>query len=440
MAGLKAGLKNSLNQIREISSEIYTRYVPIIDDDTNIATLAEPILTIPQVQNEFLNHLINKIVYTKLMVKNFKNPLKFLEGDTIPVGYAGEEIYTNPVTGRQFNVNDFAGLLQKYEADVKVQYTVVNSDLQYPVSVERHKLKQAFTSWETLEAFIDSITTALYNGAYIDEYRFTKMLVPTAYMNNAVRVEVVESPDTDAKAKAFTKAARNLFLNFQSPSSKYNGWALVGGYGRPITTWTSPEDIVFIIRNDVRVNLDVDVLANAFNMDKTTLLGNIVTVDNFDVYSETGTKIFDGSKIFGIIGDKAWFRIKTQDMYMDEFYNANNRVWNYYLNVTKMYQYSLFANAVVFASEAPNYPITNLSFNSSDIDVHVNGAQSLEIEATPVNGTTDVKFTSNNANIKVEKIDNRNVKVTGVTEGDSVLTAKAGNVSATLNVHVKPAQ
>ena len=175
MAGLKAGLKNSLNQIREISSEIYTRYVPIIDDDTNIATLAEPILTIPQVQNEFLNHLINKIVYTKLMVKNFKNPLKFLEGDTIPVGYAGEEIYTNPITGRQFNVNDFAGLLQKYEADVKVQYTVVNSDLQYPVSVERHKLKQAFTSWETLEAFIDSITTALYNGAYIDEYKFTKM-------------------------------------------------------------------------------------------------------------------------------------------------------------------------------------------------------------------------------------------------------------------------
>ena len=38
---------------------------------------------------------------------------------------------------------------------------------------------------------------------------------------------------------------------------------------------------------------------------------------------------------------------------MDEFYNANNRCWNMYLNVVKMYQYSLFANARVIATSAP---------------------------------------------------------------------------------------
>ena len=48
--------------------------------------------------------------------------------------------------------------------------------------------------------------------------------------------------------------------------------------------------------------------------------------------------------------DKSWFRIKTREMTMDEFYNANNRTWQFYLNDVRMYQYSLFANAVVFAT------------------------------------------------------------------------------------------
>ena len=34
---ISEGLKTSLNAIREISSEIYHQYVPIIDDDTDIA-------------------------------------------------------------------------------------------------------------------------------------------------------------------------------------------------------------------------------------------------------------------------------------------------------------------------------------------------------------------------------------------------------------------
>lgn len=436
---LKAGLKNSLNAIREISSEIYTKYIPIIDDDTDIADFANPILQYPQVQNEFLTHLMNKVVYTQLITKTFRNPLKMLHGDKIPLGYAGEETYINPAIGRQFNVNDFAGLLQKYEADVKVQYTAVNSDLQYPVSIDRHKLKQAFTSWNSLESFIDGLSNSLYNGAYIDDYILTKGLVSSAYQNNAVRVEVINEPTNEETGKAFSKLARTLFLNFQAPSTKYNAWELVGGYGRPIKTWTNKEDIVFLIRNDILATLDVDVLANAFNVDKTTLMGNIINVDNFDIYNtETGKKVFDGSKIFGIMCDKSWFRIKEQDMYLDEFYNANNRVWNYYLNITYMYNYSLFANAVVFASEDVKIPITGLDYNmATPVTIAKGEYEGLEISVTPNNANTpSITYSANNNNITIEKIDEKNIKVTGNVVGDAVITAKAGKVSTTLNVSV----
>lgn len=304
MPQIKEGLKTALNQMREMSvqnNSIYHHYVPIIDDDTDIGSFGAPILTHTDVMNDFINVLLNRIVYTKFEIKYFQNPLQVLEGDTIPLGYEGQEIYVNPAKGRKFNVEDFAGLLQKYESDVKVQYTSVNMDLQYPVTVSRHKLKQAFISWDALDTFIAQLANSLYNGAYIDEFRFTKQLVSGAYKNNTAQIKVINNPNTQELAKEFITQARELFLNFQLPSTSYNAWSKVGGKGRPITTYTEASDIVFLIRNDIRAYLDVNVLAEAFNMDKTTLLGNILPVDNFDIYDDDGNKIFDGSNIVGFM-------------------------------------------------------------------------------------------------------------------------------------------
>ena len=202
---LKESLKNCLNNIREISSEIYSQYVPIIESSTDISVLANAVLNYPNVQNEFMSNLSKKLIYTAFETKRFNNPLKILEGDEIPLGYAGEEIFVNPQTGRRFNVDDFAGLLTKYEADVKVQYTQVNMDLQYPVTVTRAKLKSAFTSWENLDRFITEIANALYNGAYIDEYMFTKGLVTSAYNANRVQIRTATIPTNEATGKAFVK-------------------------------------------------------------------------------------------------------------------------------------------------------------------------------------------------------------------------------------------
>ena len=146
------------------------------------------------------------------------------------------------------------------------------------------------------------------------------------------------------------------------PSTQYNAWAKVGGAGKPITTWSDPEDIVILIRNDVRAYMDVTVLANAFQIDKATLLGNIYAVDNFDVYDDEGNKIFDGSNIFGMIADRNWFKIRPIDQFMENGYNANNRAMQYFLNNIKMYEFSLFANAKVFATAEATVNPTAIQF------------------------------------------------------------------------------
>lgn len=435
------GLKTSLNAIREISSEIYHQYVPIIDDDTDIGTFGAPILNTPQVMNEFISSLVNRIVYTQFERKYFRNPLQVLEGDRIPLGYAGQEIFVNPAKGRKFNVNDFAGLLVKYEADVKVQYTSVNMDLQYPVTVSRHKLKQAFVSWDALDTFIGELSNSLYNGAYIDEFQFTKELVSGAYKSNQAQIELISAPNTEALAKTFITKARELFLNFQTPSSNFNAWSKVGGYGRPVKTWTNPEDIVFLVRNDVRAFVDVNVLASAFNIDKTELLGNILTVDNFDQYDDEGNKIFDGSNIVGMIADKSWFRIKRQDMFLDEFYNANNRTWQYYLNLTKMYNYSLFANGVIFATEAPVVNATAIEVEKDEITVNAGTTAKVKVKTIPGSANQVISVTSSAKAVATATIDGKEITITGVASGESAdgtatINVKCGNLTDTISVTV----
>lgn len=441
---LPKGLQNSLNAIREISSTIYHQYVPVIQDDTDIGTFASPILSVPEVQNEFISALINRIVYIQVEMKSFNNPLRGLEGAVMPLGYAGQEIYVNPAKATQYNVEDTAGLLQKYESDVKVQYLVKNMDLQYKVSVVRTKLKEAFVTWEALDRFISGLSQSLYNGMYIDEYRYTKALVSSAYANNGVIVETVSSSPTasEAAAKAFITKAREYFLNFQTPSSSYNSWAKVGGAGKPVTTWSNPEDIVMIIRNDIRSYLDVNVMAAAFNIDSATLLGNIYLVDNFDVYSDDGVKVFDGSNIYGMLADRNWFKIKPVDQFMEEFYNPNNRMRTFFLNNIKMYEYSLFANGVIFASGEATVNPTGFKFlvgGEEKTSITITKATDVEVVTTPYAANASITYASSASSYAtVAKKDSQNkvITITPVADGSADITATVGEVTGTLAVTV----
>ena len=437
------GLKTSLNQLREISSEIYHKYVPIIDDNTDISQFANPIMTYPVVMNEFCDVLVNKLVYSQFESFTFNNPLRILEGEDIPLGYAGEHVMVSPARGRQFNVNDFAGLLFKYEADVKVEYHTVNSDLQYPVTISRQQLKKAMTSWDNLASFITSLSNSLYNGCYVDEFKFTKNIISGAYKENRGVIETITAVSNEATAKAFVEKARELFLNFQLPSTKYNAWAKNGGAGKPITTWTRPEDIVLIIRNDIRAKIDVQSLASAFNLSYADFMGNVITVDDFDVYDDEGVKVYDGSAIVGMIADKSWFKIKTQDMYMESFVNPNNRTIQYYLNVIRMYNMSLFANGVIFATSQPSIGATEVEIvEGSTLSLTAGDTATINVKTKPFTANPTLTYSSSAttyATVLKDSADEKKAVITGVAAGSATITVSDGTHTDTIAVTVNAA-
>lgn len=430
------GLVTSLNAIREMSisdGKAYHQYVPIIDDQTDIGALSQPILNYVNVRNDFMSMLINKLVASKFEVQYFENPLQILEGDQLPLGYATESTFVNPAKGRKTNVEDFAGLLAKYEADVKVQYFAINMDLQYPVTVSYTQLKKAFMSWDALERFIDGLSMSLYNGAYLDEFRFTKNLVGGAFLKNQAAIEVVSAVNSEANAKAFVTKMRELYLNMQMPSTKYNAWAKVGGYGKPVTTWSKPENIVFLIRNDVLSYLDVNVMAASFNISKSELLGRILPVDNFDAFDDEGTKIFDGKDVLGFIGDKSWFQIQRQDMFVEEFRNPNNRTYQMYLNLIKQYNYSLFANGVIIATAMPNVDATAVEAKPDTISIKAGEKAKSYVTLTPITSTATITASSSATTYATVSVasDGSYVEITGEAEGSATITVTATNADNT---------
>lgn len=434
------GLQTALNAMREMSVDngsIYHKYVPVVTESTTIGEFGQPILDAENVNvlNDFVG-LLKKVVATAVYNKTFNNPLANLEGERMPLGNFIEDVYVNPAKARGFNVNDFAGLLQKYESEIAVQYLDVNSDLQYCVTITREKIRNAFTSWSNLENLVSGMVNSLYNGAYLTRYAQAKGLVLSAYTGNNAQIETVSAVTDASTAKALVKKMRATFSKMQIPSTNFNAWNKVRGGNLALKTWTDPEDVVVLISADLEATLDTEVLANAFNMDKTTFLGKVIVVDDFSQYADDGSVAVDGSAIQAMICDKAWFKIKTQDFAMDEFYNANNRTWQYYLNDVRMVNYSLFANAVIFATSAPSVPATDVKVAESAVSIDAGAKKKVLIDITPANATSEISVSSSATGKATAQLVGRYVEIEGKSAGSATITVTANGHSATISVTV----
>ena len=438
-----AGLKTALNKMREMSVEsnsIYHQYVPVVTDSTTIGEFGLPIMdsSNTNVLNDFVS-LLRKVVYTAVEAKTFNNPLAELEGERMPLGQFIEDVYVNPINPRGFNVNDFAGLLQKYEAQIATQYLSVNSDLQYPVTITREKIRNAFQSWSSLENFVSGVINALYNGAYITRYNQTKGLVLAAYKGNNVQYETVSAVSDAATAKALVEKLRAAFTKMTAPSTKYNAWNKVKGGEMTLKTWSNPEDLVVIISADVDAKLSVQDWAYVFNKEAGDILGRKIVVDSFDQMNDDGTVAVDGSAIQAFIADKSWFKIKTQDFAMDEFYNSNNRCWNYYLNDVRMVNFSVFGQALCLVSSAPSIDATDLDATQSSVSIKAGETKKVLLTITPANATSTVTASSSATTYATASISGRYVVIEGKEAGSATITVSANGHSDTISVTVTAA-
>lgn len=332
------------NAIRNEASETYRAAVPLALGN-NLQDVGNPILTYQSIQNEFLDALVNKIAFTIVNEKMFDNPLSFLKKGAVPLGLDVEDIYTNPAAGADYEPNNFQGILTPEYPDVKAAYYRRNRRTKYKVTIKNEQLTAAFNSWGNLEALLAAIVNSLYNGNTIGEFQLVKELIGGAVSVNKMQQQVVALPTTEATAKAFMTALRQVSYGMTFPSSAYNGYLLNGGTAaKPVVQYTPVSEQVILIRSDVAASVDVSVLAAAFNLSYADYMAQQVIVDNFD----------GATNMFAMVADRRVFQIRENLRKMTEFYNAEVMAWTYWYHCWDTYALSPFDNAVAFVTTA--YP------------------------------------------------------------------------------------
>lgn len=414
---LPVGAK-AFNVIREDSSTVFMNTVPSATAD-NINLISNILFndTYQPQLNEFVSNLINRIALTIIRNKSFNNPLAMFKKGAVPLGTDIQDIYENPAQAEQYELSNtgMAKLLTITDPDTHVAYYRRNRQDLYTKTIAREALQGAFVSWDKFEEFIQGITTSLYSGNYIDEFKYTKDLIDGAYNQGKVITQVISKPVDESTGKAFLKQVRALYTKMSLPSSDYNAYSLMSGSEKPVITWTDKERVVLILTADVMASVDVDTLAGVFQLDKADFLSRVIVVDKFA-----------NDEIIGVMCDEAWLQIYDNLLRFDEFYNARVMAWNEYLHAWNTFAICPFANAVVFTTEAP-VPATAISLPET-ANATVGTPGTLTLTLTPANATSDIEFSSSDVSVlTVSKVSNTSVAITPVSAGTANVNAVSEN-------------
>lgn len=322
-----------LNAIRNSSSDTFKQYVPLASAD-NITDLGAGILMNQTVLNEFVTNLVDRIGLVVMRQVSLENPLAKFKKGQMPLGRTIEEIFTDITKAKKYDPEDAEQTVFKREIpNVKTLFHERNRQERYDQTIQDESLKTAFVSWGNFESFLSSIINAIYNSAEVDEYKYMKLLIDNYYAKGMFKVVPVTKPDTETAAREFIKKVRATARRMTLPMGTREFNALA------VHTRTDMNDLHLIIDADLEAEVDVDVLAKAFNMDKTSFVGNVTVIDGF---ASTGLE--------AVLVDREWFMVYDNLLKLETIRNPKGLYWNYFYHVWQTMSVSRFSNAVAFVS------------------------------------------------------------------------------------------
>lgn len=379
-----------LNRIRESASVNYQTAVPIATANADVIRgIGAIIMDSPNLQNEFLDTLINRIGKVVIKTRLFENPLQFSKGE-LAYGESIEEVFVNLIEANQYDAEKGESEVWKRAyPDVRSQYHVLNSEIFYKTSVSRRELDKAFLSGEGVANLVEAVIQKMYVSAAYDEFLMVKFIIAKAALDGSTAIYPVSQVTDEASARQLLKAIKITSNNFEILSKDYN---TAGVYNS-----SSKDDQYVIISNENDGNLTVDCLAYMFGPSFASSDNKKVRIDGFDkldfdrlnkvlgveVTPFTDDEIAALGNIEAVLVDWSWFQIYTKLIETRYIENPENLYENTWLHLWRVFSRSIFENCVIFASgvngvasvaitEAPT--VTHGVAGSGSVDVTITTA------------------------------------------------------------------
>lgn len=400
-----------LNVIRNNATINYQNYVPLATPDADsIREIGAVIMDNPQLQNEFLSALVNRIGRVLITSKMYENPWSMFKKGLLEFGETIEEIFVNIAKPYQFDPAVAESNLFKREIpDVRSAFHIMNYQKYYKTTIQNDQLRQAFLSWQGITDLIAKIVDSMYTGANYDEFQTMKYMLAKHVLDG--RMYPVTIPTvSDTNMKTIVSTIKGVSNNYEFMSSKYN---LAG-----VQNYSMKADQYLLINSKFDATMDVEVLASAFNVDKAEFAGKRVLVDSFgslDIdrlnilfagdptyteISKTDLEALDA--IPCILVDKDWFMIFDNYFNFTEQYNGEGLYWNYWYHVWKTFSVSPFANNALFIPGVPKVTSVTVSPATATVKAGQKIALSAVVQ-TEYFAPQSVDWTSDTDDVTVNK-------------------------------------
>lgn len=308
-------------------------------------------------RNAFWNTLMNRIALVVIKSKDWDTDFRDFKKGELAIGETVEEIYVNLARPHGFNPDIAEKEVFKREySDVRVAFHSLNYQVYYKVSISEQESRQAFTSWGSLSDFIGRVIQSMYTGMNYDYYVMVKYAICRAILNNGI-VNVASGASANYTADDYKKivgTAKALANKFSIMSPSYNQ---AGVYNA-----TNPSDLRIILTADMDAQFDVNVLASAFNMDKTEFIGRRYLVDSFGTHDTqrlaqlfendpnytpfTSAELTKLAKVDAVMFDNDWPMFYDVLMEFEDIRNGQGLYYNYWLHKWGIISVSPFENAV----------------------------------------------------------------------------------------------
>ena len=419
---------NIVNAIRNNNSNYYKDYVSPITDVSELKQIGKIIMDVPALQNEFLNALINRIGLVVITSKMFSNPWSMFKRGFMEYGETIEDVFVDLIRVFEFDAEKAeTDLFKRVAPDVRAAFHVMNYQKFYKVTIERAKLAKAFLSASGMGELITYIMTAIYTSAAYDEFLTMKYMVARTILNG--RMYPIEIPAvSEANMKSIVTAVKGTSNLLEFPSRKYNPAG--------VFNYTDKSNQYILIDTQFDANMDVNVLASAFNMDKAQFMGNRVQIDGFgNLDTERLDELFADDPYYVQITDEEkaalneiplavvdnnFFMIYDNLNEFREVENGQGLYWNYFYHQWKTFSTSPFANALVYVPETPAITSVTVTPATATVAAGANLALTTEVVAVGYAPQT-VTYTSDNDGVTV-------------TEGGVVQIDKDATGTATITV------
>ena len=406
-----------LDYIRQNASPELRSKLPKYSGTKSVLRIGEMLSTNFGLWNEWSSVLMNEVGLKVLNSMSFQNYMKAFQKGQVPYGEIIEEIFVQIPELRDFSVEKAAAReFKRTQPNIQAVFHLTNFEGQYAVTIEHSHVNRAFTSERGVADLITRILSQMATAFEVDDRDLTLYSAERRILDGAVRQEVIpwDDDNRNQSARDLTKAIRSTIRKFANARDDYNNFGVL--------TASNPEDIYVIMDADTEAEVDVELLAHAFNTSYTDIAQRIIVIDEWDSvkedrfkaireatdnmveFSEEELDFLASGNIKALVVDKGFFQIYNKMLNVSQAMVHNGQYTNHFMNIQKVYGISPFHNAVVFTAErwSPQpdtftYTVTSVSENKHGIvtvslntDDNIRAAFDDQIEANVENGVAIV--------------------------------------------------